>query len=54
MSRLGGMLVTLGKVHSVDEQLARWENVTLDDAKRAITEVFGAAAPITVSVGPAF
>jgi predicted Zn-dependent peptidase len=53
MSRLGGMLITLGKVHSVEEQLARWEHVTLDDAKRVITEVF-AAAPVTVTVGPAF
>ena len=53
MSRLGGMLFTLGKVHSVEEQLARWEHVTLDDAKRVITEVF-AAAPVTVTVGPAF
>ena len=53
MSRLGGMLITLGKVHSVEEQLARWEHVTLDDAKRVITEVF-AATPVTVTVGPAF
>jgi predicted Zn-dependent peptidase len=53
MSRLGGMLITLGKVHSVEEQLARWEHVTLDDAKRVITEVF-AADPVTVTVGPAF
>ena len=52
MSRLGGMLITLGKVHSVEEQLARWENVTLDDAKRVIADVFGAAAPVTVTVGP--
>ena len=54
MSRLGGMLITLGKVHSVDEQLARWERVTLDDAKRVIADVFGATAPVTVTVGPAF
>ncbi len=54
MSRLGGMLITLGKVHSVEEQLARWENVTLDDAKRVITDVFGTAAPITVTVGPRY
>jgi predicted Zn-dependent peptidase len=53
MSRLGGMLITLGKVHSVDEQLARWENVTLDDAKRVIADLFG-AAPVTVTVGPSF
>ncbi len=36
MSRLGGMLATLGKVHSVEEQLARWERVTLDDVNRVI------------------
>ena len=54
MSRLGGMLTTLGEVHSVEEQLARWESVTLDDAKRVIAEVFGSAAPVTVSVGPRY
>ena len=54
MSRLGGMLITLGKVHSVEEQLARWEQVTLDDAKRVIADVFGAAPPVTVTVGPSF
>ena len=27
MGRLGGMLATLGKVHTVEEQLARWERV---------------------------
>jgi len=54
MSRLGGMLTTLGKVHSVEEQLARWESVTLDDAKRVIADVFGSAAPVTVSVGPRY
>jgi predicted Zn-dependent peptidase len=54
MSRLGGMLITLGKVHTVEEQLARWESVTLDDAKRVIAELFGATAPVTVTVGPAF
>jgi predicted Zn-dependent peptidase len=54
MSRLGGMLITLGAVHSVDEQLARWENVTLDDAKRVISEIFGAATPVSVTVGPRY
>jgi predicted Zn-dependent peptidase len=54
MSRLGGMLITVGKVHTVEEQLARWESVTLDDAKRVIAELFGATAPVTVTVGPAF
>jgi len=54
MSRLGGMLATLGKVWSVDEQLARWEAVTLDDVHRVIADVYGAVAPITVAVGPGF
>jgi len=52
MSRLGGMLVTLGKVHSVEEQLARWERVTSEDVHRVIKTVYGAADPITVTVGP--
>jgi len=54
MSRLGGMLVTLGKVHSVEEQLARWENVSDDDVRRVINAVYGGGDPITVSVGPAY
>ena len=54
MSRLGGMLTTLGKVHSVEEQLARWEQVSLEDAKRVIADVFGSAPPVTVTVGPSF
>ena len=36
MSRLGGMLATLGRVIPVDEQLARWEAVTHDDVRRVI------------------
>ena len=52
MSRLGGMLVTLGKVHSVEEQIARWEKVSADDVHRVIGEVYGAADPITIAVGP--
>jgi predicted Zn-dependent peptidase len=54
MSRLGGMLTTLGNVHSVEEQLARWEQVSLEDAKRVIADVFGAVPPVTVTVGPSF
>jgi predicted Zn-dependent peptidase len=54
MSRLGGMLVTLGKVHTVEEQLARWEKVTADDARRVIGAVYGTADPLVVSVGPRY
>lgn len=54
MSRLGGMLATVGSVRPVDEQLARWEAVTLDDAARVATEVYGTAAPIVVAVGPQY
>jgi predicted Zn-dependent peptidase len=54
MSRLGGMLATLGHVIPVDEQLARWERVTHADVRRVIDRVYGAADPITVSVGPVY
>ena len=54
MSRIGGMLATLGRVIPVDEQLARWERVTHDDVRRVIARVYGAAAPVTVSVGPTY
>jgi predicted Zn-dependent peptidase len=54
MSRLGGMLVTLGAVHSVEEQLARWEKVTADDLTRVVAAVYGAADPLVVSVGPSY
>jgi predicted Zn-dependent peptidase len=54
MSRLGGMLITTGAVRAVEDQLARWERVTLADTARVIANVYGAAAPITVAVGPGF
>ena len=54
MSRLGGMLTTLGAVRSVEDQLARWERVTRADSARVIAAVYGAADPVTVAVGPDF
>ena len=54
MSRLGGMLATLGHVIPIDEQLARWEHVTHADVRRVIDRVYGAGRPVTVSVGPAY
>ncbi len=39
MSRLGGMLATLGHVIPVDEQIARWERVTHADVRRVIDRV---------------
>jgi predicted Zn-dependent peptidase len=54
MSRLGGMLATLGRVIPVDEQLARWEAVTHADVRRVVDRVYGAARPVVVSVGPAY
>jgi predicted Zn-dependent peptidase len=54
MSRLGGMLVTLGAVRSVEDQLARWESVRRDDVLRVIRDVYGAAAPVTIAVGPEY
>jgi predicted Zn-dependent peptidase len=54
MSRLGGMLATLGRVIPIDEQLTRWEQVTHADVRRVIDRVYGAGRPVTVSVGPAY
>jgi predicted Zn-dependent peptidase len=54
MSRLGGMLATLGYLIPVEEQVARWERVTHGDAKRVIDRVYGAADPVTVAVGPPY
>ena len=54
MSRLGGMLATLGHVIPVDEQVARWEQVRHDDVRRVIERVYGSADPVTVTVGPPY
>jgi predicted Zn-dependent peptidase len=54
MSRLGGMLATLGRVVPVDEQVARWEAVTHADVRRVLDRVYGASAPVTVAVGPPY
>ena len=53
MSRLGAMLVTLGEVIPVDEQIARWERVSHADVRRVLDRVY-AAPPVTVQVGPAY
>ncbi len=52
MSRLGGMLATLGRVIPVEEQLARWERVSHADVRRVIDRVYGGSRPVTVAVGP--
>jgi len=54
MSRLGGMLATIGRVVPVDEQIARWEAVTHADVRRVLERVYGADRPVTVAVGPSF
>lgn len=52
MSRLGGQLLLLGEVRSVEEQLDRWSAVTLDDVHRVAKRVYGDGNPVTVTVGP--
>jgi len=52
MSRLGGQLTILGHLRSVEEQIERWSTVTLDDVDRVVSRVYGAADPVTVTVGP--
>ena len=51
MSRLGGSLTLLGRLVPVDEQLARWAAVGLDDVARVAERVFGGPR-VSVSVGP--
>jgi predicted Zn-dependent peptidase len=52
MSRLGGQLCLRGHLRSVEEQVDRWLAVSHDDVRRVIDRVYGAAAPVAVSVGP--
>jgi predicted Zn-dependent peptidase len=52
MSRLGGQLTLLGQLLSVEEQIERWSKVSHDDVRRVIARVYGALAPVTVTVGP--
>lgn len=51
MSRLGGQLLLRGAVRPCDEQLARWEAVTLDDTRKVIDRVY-AGDTVTVRLGP--
>jgi predicted Zn-dependent peptidase len=51
MSRLGGQLTLLGRLRSVEEQIDRWNAVTLDDVRRVIERVY-TVDPVTVALGP--
>jgi predicted Zn-dependent peptidase len=51
MGRLGGLLATLGHVRPVDEQLARWRAVTLDDVAAVAADILH-GPKITATVGP--
>ena len=52
MSRLGGQLTVLGRVRTIEEQISRWDSVTLADTERVIERVYAAAPPLTVTLGP--
>ena len=52
MSRLGGQLVLLDEVRSIESQLDRWRRVSLDDVRRVVARVYGGRSPLTVSLGP--
>lgn len=52
MSRLGGQLTLLGEIRSVESQIDRWSAVTSEDVDRVVRRVYGAARPVTVSLGP--
>jgi predicted Zn-dependent peptidase len=53
MSRMGGQLTLLGGLIGIEDQIDRWSAVSLDDTRDVIDRVYGAAAPITVTLGPA-
>ena len=44
MSRLGGQLTVLGRLRSIEEQIERWQAVTLDDTRRVIERVYADAS----------
>jgi predicted Zn-dependent peptidase len=52
MARSATLLITTGGVRPVDDQVARWQQVTHDDVRRVIERVF-TEAPVVVTVGPA-
>ena len=52
MARLGGMLSATSNIRSVDEQIARWGQVTRTDAAQVAASVLGGGR-LTVSVGAA-
>jgi predicted Zn-dependent peptidase len=49
--RLGSALTTYGSIRSIEEQLARWQGVTMDDTRRAIERVL-ANVSVRCAVGP--
>ena len=51
MSRLGGQLTVLGRLRSIEEQIERWQAVTLDDTRRVIERVYATPA-LAVTLGP--
>jgi predicted Zn-dependent peptidase len=53
MSRLGTMLTT-DRLIDIETQLARWSAVTREDVHRVVQRVYGAAAPLTVALGPGY
>ncbi|MGD9704490.1 MAG: M16 family metallopeptidase [Acidimicrobiia bacterium] len=51
MGRIAGQLTTLGEIRPVEEQVARWHAVDLDDVSRVSARVFDDQG-VTVALGP--
>ena len=49
--RLGSSLTNYGRIRPVDEQIARWQAVTLDDTRRVIERIFSRPR-VRCAVGP--
>jgi predicted Zn-dependent peptidase len=52
MNQLGRQQLTLGEIRSIDEQIARFEEVDMDDVRRVIGSIFGSGTYRVTIVGP--
>ncbi len=51
MARLGALLTTTDSIRPVEDQVARWRSVTVDDVARVVERVLGRPRSLAV-VGP--
>jgi predicted Zn-dependent peptidase len=52
MNRIGRQQLTTGEIHSIDELIARFDALTMDDIERVAADVLGRGGFKTTIVGP--